>query len=1116
MKKKVLILIMLPILFFFSFKLKSIVLVLLNLGESIFHGCSSYETASMCYELEKKIDPKHFRGYKLCLLGNCYFNLHDYKKASLAFREALNYPDYRYYGVDTAKWFLGESYYRMGSYECAVEVLSSVAKGNTQVDLAYCIYKTGQIEKGIDGLKTYVQKTPYDPHPHELLIKIYLETGQHGKAKEEYEFYKANYNKDQYERKVIEEYEKYFSATHEIFQAKTNEALAIQPPALKAIAQSSESISVKNSYFPEAYLSYLEINDPILGKSHASMIGYNRKLWILGGMENIDQGNTVNFFEFDSKYKIWWKGVVPDEFTFPRRYDHCSVIFQGRLVVIGGCNENGNQLDDVWSSADGFHWNCLTRHSTFGPRSDFGVCVHNDALFLIGGTDGKILFNDIWRSTDGINWVSICSNAPFEPFRSFGCTTKAGRIIVAGGINDEGNPISKVWSSADGVSWEQACSDASFGERFSPYLATFNDVIYLIGGYGGHFEKGTTGELCSDIWKSADSIRWEKVTGEVVAGNSRTCASLNNKIQILGPTRHSLNSNFWSFSPDTGALNPANLELPGFASADYSEQDTEFVFSMPTTCEVLLHEAEKGSVEAMTDLGVVYYQQGENNRKYYKDSFYWLKKAADKNQADAQYYLGELYYSGSGTSQNTKEAFVWFQRSAEQGNVRAQCKMGLFCENGYVQPRDIKKAVGWYEKAVTQNDPEALYLLATVYTYSNEVMYDSKKAIELCTRAAEKGFPKAQSVLANLFYYSKTPQHYENALKWYLKLAKGGNAFAEHMLSVMYYSGQGAPENPEAAVKWAALAARHGNVMAQGNLGIMYEYGTGVPKDLKKAEDLYRLAAEQGNELSQFHLGSLYADGKGLKQDFCKAYAWTSLAVAHGCEDAVKVKNETASKITRMQTTRIDKQAVEWKPKVKVAESSVNTNDNLSYFSDNESDHRYFTLKVKFFSELTDTDEISGTLESYKWKTKGISDDMISWEMLTLPDGSSFEIEFERDNNCWQQAPVIRGKISGSNQTLLVKVYPKKYVFSAVILPLEAYDDGVRWKLKNEQRWRDNSETVEIFGARELTVEFNLVNDWKLSTSKGMENVDGNKARKLDYWQYSNCKEQEFYFYRGK
>ena len=50
------------------------------------------------------------------------------------------------------------------------------------------------------------------------------------------------------------------------------------------------------------------------------------------------------------------------------------------------------------------------------------------------------------------------------------------------------------------------------------------------------------------------------------------------------------------------------------------------------------------------------------------------------------------------------------------------------------------------------------------------------------------------------------------------------------------------------AVKWYTKAAKQGDAKAQCNLGFCNEHGVGVGKDKKEAVKWYTKAADQGNE----------------------------------------------------------------------------------------------------------------------------------------------------------------------------------------------------------------------------------------------------------------------------
>jgi len=63
----------------------------------------------------------------------------------------------------------------------------------------------------------------------------------------------------------------------------------------------------------------------------------------------------------------------------------------------------------------------------------------------------------------------------------------------------------------------------------------------------------------------------------------------------------------------------------------------------------------------------------------------------------------------------------------------------------------------------------------------------------------------------------------------------------------MYDSGEGVPQDQKQAVHWYSKAAKQGDADAQFNLGIMYARGEGVVQDNKRALFWFKKSAAQGH-----------------------------------------------------------------------------------------------------------------------------------------------------------------------------------------------------------------------------------------------------------------------------
>ena len=70
----------------------------------------------------------------------------------------------------------------------------------------------------------------------------------------------------------------------------------------------------------------------------------------------------------------------------------------------------------------------------------------------------------------------------------------------------------------------------------------------------------------------------------------------------------------------------------------------------------------------------------------------YYEKAADNGDANAQYYIGKLYYKGKGIEKDYKKAFEYLKKAAEQGHVDAQYYLGKCYYDGKGIEKDYEKA----------------------------------------------------------------------------------------------------------------------------------------------------------------------------------------------------------------------------------------------------------------------------------------------------------------------------------------------------------------------------------------------------------------------------------------
>lgn len=89
--------------------------------------------------------------------------------------------------------------------------------------------------------------------------------------------------------------------------------------------------------------------------------------------------------------------------------------------------------------------------------------------------------------------------------------------------------------------------------------------------------------------------------------------------------------------------------------------------------------------------------------KDYKEAIKEFSIYAEQKNSYAQYYLGECYFYGRGTSIDYVKAMNWYRESAKQDNASAQYKIGYCYEMGKGVTKNRRKAIMWYRKAAKRN-----------------------------------------------------------------------------------------------------------------------------------------------------------------------------------------------------------------------------------------------------------------------------------------------------------------------------------------------------------------------------------------------------------------------------
>jgi len=207
------------------------------------------------------------------------------------------------------------------------------------------------------------------------------------------------------------------------------------------------------------------------------------------------------------------------------RSNQCSIVFKGVLYVLMGYN--GSLLGDMYWTRDGRYWEKRdslidTDGNTIAARSLFGLCEHNNRVYLMGGYNQR---NEVYVTSDMVNWKKL-QNAPWSGRYCFGCFSFMGKLWVMGG-KDSGYK-NDVWWTTDGTDWTQE-ANAPWSARSFIRGVVFNNKIYIVGGFNG-----TT---LSDVWRTSDCRNWKSLSaigGTYQARNEFSLVIDGQRIALIG------------------------------------------------------------------------------------------------------------------------------------------------------------------------------------------------------------------------------------------------------------------------------------------------------------------------------------------------------------------------------------------------------------------------------------------------------------------------------------------------------------------------------------------------------------------------------------------------------
>jgi TPR repeat protein len=123
-----------------------------------------------------------------------------------------------------------------------------------------------------------------------------------------------------------------------------------------------------------------------------------------------------------------------------------------------------------------------------------------------------------------------------------------------------------------------------------------------------------------------------------------------------------------------------------------------------------------GDTVADKEQAVLKQAQAAYQRKDYATAAEGFRILADRGNARAQFFLAEMYVSGSGVKQDYAQALKLARAAAEQGSAEAQYTLGGMYERGQGVPKDAVGALVWYSLSASSGDEQAIRSKAALET----------------------------------------------------------------------------------------------------------------------------------------------------------------------------------------------------------------------------------------------------------------------------------------------------------------------------------------------------------------------------------------------------------------
>jgi uncharacterized protein len=158
-----------------------------------------------------------------------------------------------------------------------------------------------------------------------------------------------------------------------------------------------------------------------------------------------------------------------------------------------------------------------------------------------------------------------------------------------------------------------------------------------------------------------------------------------------------------------------------------------------------LRSAEQGFVEAQNHLGFLYYY----GQGFLQENLHTESKGAGVSKSCKEGESLDFLYGDHCIEQNYHLAYEWYCRAAEKQNATAQYYVGVMNEFGQGCKKSIKQAEYWYLQAAEKGEKDAVFALEELFSDRGKVFnkkkinqyisaFECKSVLKICPHCARK------------------------------------------------------------------------------------------------------------------------------------------------------------------------------------------------------------------------------------------------------------------------------------------------------------------------------------------------------------------------------------------